>query len=128
VDARRCEATKADGSPCRAAALPGRPHCLFHDPGSRETREAGRTAGGKSRSRLAAVRPADTPDFPLSTPGEVRAALAACINLTLKGKLDPKVSNATCYLAATLLRSIEGDELERRIKALEEAQEGRAGR
>jgi hypothetical protein len=67
------------------------------------------------------VLPEDYPDFPLKTMENVRGMLAACVNLTLKGRLDPRVSNAAGYLVAALVRSIEGDELRRRIEALEEA-------
>ena len=117
MDARRCEATKADGSPCRAAALPGRPHCLFHDPGSREARAAGRTAGGKNRSRPAAVLP-DGPDADLSTVPAVVAYLGRIANATAKGQVDPRVSNATVYAVATLLRALQPDDTARQVEEL----------
>jgi hypothetical protein len=117
VDALRCEATKADGSPCRAAALPGRPHCLFHDPDSREARAAGRTAGGKNRSRPAAVLP-DGPDADLSTVPAVVAYLGRIANATAKGQVDPRVSNATVYAVATLLRALQPDDTARQVEEL----------
>ena len=51
----------------------------------------------------------------------MRVALAALVNLTAKGKMDVKVGNCCCYLLATLLRSIEGDELAKRVEVLEQA-------
>ena len=122
MDARpRCQATKADGTPCQAAALPGRDTCLFHSPDRKATCAAGRKAGGRTSRRVTAVLPKDAPDLPLATMADVRAMLAAAINLTLKGRLDPRVSNAAGYLAAALVRAIQGDELAKWVEALEAA-------
>jgi hypothetical protein len=54
--------------------------------------------------------------------------LAGVTNLMLKGNLDVRLANAAGYLGATLLRSIEGDELAKRVEALEAAARRRAGR
>jgi hypothetical protein len=113
----RCRATKADGSPCQARPMPDSDLCAFHDPAVAQRQREGRQRGGRRGSK---TLPEDAPDFPLATPGEVRVALGQLVNLTAKGKLDVKVGNCLTYMLATLLRSIEGDELAKRVEVLEQ--------
>src|SRR4051812_39222603 len=76
-----CRHTKPDGTRCRAAALPGRALCTFHDPGLAEERAAGRSRGGVARCQsLKGTLPPATPDLPLRTVGDVVAALGETIN------------------------------------------------
>jgi hypothetical protein len=125
---RRCQQTKADGSPCQARPLPNSDFCAFHDPDVARRQQEGRRRGGRQRSRKAAVLPEGTPDAILKTPADVRDLLARTANQTLRGEVDVKVANAVCYLLATLLRSIEGDEMARRVEALEQAIQTRGTR
>jgi hypothetical protein len=118
---RRCQQTKADGTPCQARPLPGSDFCPFHDPDMAQRRQEGRRRGGRQGTK--AVLPEDTPDAPLKTPADVRDLLARTANQTLRGEVDVRVANAVCYLLGTLLRSIEGDELARRVEVLEKAAE-----
>jgi hypothetical protein len=71
------------------------------------------------------VLPESHPDFSLNTPAEVRAALASLVNLTLKGKVDARIANAATYTAATLLRSVDADDFNRRLEALEATEAAR---
>jgi hypothetical protein len=125
---RQCEATTSGGDRCKAIALPGKVRCVFHDPAHAEARAAGRRAGGKRRSQPAAVLPAGTTDAPLATVPEVTAFLGQVANRTARGELDPKVSNATVYALATLLRAIQPDEMARQIEELRRRVEELRGR
>jgi hypothetical protein len=98
--------------------MPDSEYCTFHDPRMAERQREGRQRGGRRNPKV--VLDEDAPDFPLTTPGEVRVALAALVNLTAKGKMDVKVGNCCTYMLATLLRSIEGDELAKRVEILEQ--------
>src|SRR5678815_5131913 len=62
-----CTHFKADGTSCRATALPGKDVCAFHDPSLTARRAEGRRRGGVHRSRPAAVLPHNTPDAPLAS-------------------------------------------------------------
>jgi hypothetical protein len=129
---RPCAATRADGSPCRAQALPGKSFCTFHDPATAARRRAGRRAGGRARLRKAVVLPPDTPDAPLATTADVAGFLALTVNQTRRGELDAKVANCLGLLCGTLLRALESSELvkdlEARLAALEAADAARRGR
>lgn len=46
-----CAYTKPDGTPCAARPLPGRPFCLFHDPGHAESQTEARRKGGAAPRR-----------------------------------------------------------------------------
>jgi hypothetical protein len=115
----QCTEIKADGSPCRATALPGKEFCTFHDPDTKARRDAGRRAGGRARAQRAAVLPADTPDATLANMGDVAAFLGVTINQVRRGELDPKVGNCLGVLCGHLAKAIEGSDHERRLAALE---------
>jgi uncharacterized small protein (DUF1192 family) len=65
------------------------------------------------------VLPADAPDLDVKDVTSVVVLLGRCINEVRKGLIDPKVANATGYLASVLLRALEVGELEQRLAALE---------
>jgi hypothetical protein len=113
-----CKQTKADGTPCRAAAHPdGDGNCIFHSLRHAEKRTEARRQGGRKRMRPAAVV-RDAEDLPMSTVADVTAVLGKAINETRQGKLDPRVSNAIGYLASVLLRAFESDGLARELAEL----------
>jgi hypothetical protein len=122
-DARRCTATRLDGEPCKAQALPGGDRCLFHDPQRREQVDLARRAGGISSRRGPTTLPPDTADLPLATVADVSAALAQTINLVRRGQLDAKTANSAGYLLNVLLRALEGDALERQIEEMRQEME-----
>jgi hypothetical protein len=76
--------------------------------------------GGRARSRGAATLPADTPDLALTCVPDVVAALGVTINQVRRGEVDAKLGNCIGLLCSTLRRALTGDEVERRIRALEE--------
>jgi len=75
--------------------------------------------GGMTRSRPAAVLPADTPDHSLRDTRDVSALLGDSINRLRRGELDPRVANAIGYLAGILLRALEQGPMEERLAHLE---------
>jgi hypothetical protein len=117
---QQCQATKADGSPCRGSALPGKSLCLFHDPTQAGKAKAARRRGGKTRSKRAAVLPS-APDVPVKHVSDVVTLLAQTISQVRRGEIDPKVANATGYLSSVLLRALEGGELAEEMEAQAEA-------
>ncbi len=115
----RCAYLKEDGGRCRAKPLHDSTFCFFHDPETAAKRDAARKAGGVERSRRAAVLPADTPDRPLTTAAEVGRLLADTINQTLRGQVDPRVSNNIGYLAGILVKVLAQTDVEQRVARLE---------
>ena len=113
----KCQAQKADGTPCRGTARPSG-FCTFHDPELAQKRAEARRAGGRSRSRGAAVLP-DAEDLPARTIGDVTALLAVTINDVRTGRVDSRIANAIGYLSSVLLRALQDGELETRLAALE---------
>jgi hypothetical protein len=117
---QQCQATKADGSPCRGSALPGKSVCLFHDPTQAGKAKAARRKGGKTRSKQAAVLPL-APDVKVEDVAGVVKLLSETISQVRRGEIDPKIANATGYLSSVLLRALEGGVLAREIEAQAEA-------
>jgi hypothetical protein len=64
---KKCEFRTKNGERCRADAQTGKSLSVFHDPARASEGRRARRAGGITRSRLATVLPADTPDHSLAT-------------------------------------------------------------
>jgi hypothetical protein len=77
--------------------------------------------GGITRSRTAAVLPADAPDHPLRNTQDVSTLLAESINQVRRGELDPRVANSVGHLASILLGALQQGPLEERLARLEAA-------
>jgi hypothetical protein len=127
MDKAKCQANKADGSPCGAPALPGDSHCFFHSPGREQERAAARSRGGQASRRKAVVLPSDTADVPLATVADVVKLLGQTVNETRKGQLDVKVANALGYLLSVALRALQDSDLEKRIAVLEAQRQNHNG-
>lgn len=56
----------------------------------------------------------------LSTPTEIRRALAKVANMVLNDEIIPKQATTFAYLCNTILQSIRLDEQEKRLEELEE--------
>jgi hypothetical protein len=117
--ARKCEFRKKNGERCGADAQTGKSLCVFHDPARACEGRRARRAGGITRSRLATVLPADSPDHPLGNTTDVSALLSDSINRLRRGQLDPRVANAIGYLTSVLLRSLEQGPIEERLAKIE---------
>jgi hypothetical protein len=119
----RCQYRKADGSPCRATALPGKDACYFHDPARSEERQAGRRKGAAARNRKPDLGSVE--DVPLGTVADVVALLGKTINDVRSGRMEAKVGNAVAVLVGQLLAAQRGGALEDRLRRLEEELVGR---
>lgn len=118
-----CQATKPDGSRCRAAALAGSAYCFFHDPSMAEERRAAQSFGG-SQNRMKTLD-ADAPDRKVEDLGSVVGLMSETINQVRKGQIDPRVANAIGYLANVLIKAVEGSSLEDRLAEMEALVKGR---
>ena len=116
---KKCEFRRKDGKRCDANAQAGKNSCVFHDPAKAAEGHRARRAGGINRSRPAAVLPTEIPDNPLHSTQDVATLLAASINQVRRGQLDPRVANATGYLAGILLKALEQGRTEQRLAHLE---------
>jgi hypothetical protein len=117
--AKKCEFLKKNGERCGADAQTGKSLCVFHDPARASEGRRARRAGGITRSRLAVVLPADTPNQALENTTDVSALLSDSINRLRRGQLDPRVANAMGYLSSVLLRSLEQGPVEERLAKIE---------
>jgi hypothetical protein len=124
TDRPRCTATTKKGNPCKAAALPDKTACAFHDPDGAAARRDGRSRGGRTRSRRTAVLPPGSPDLPTATAADLCALLGRTINEVRKGVIDVKIANAVCYASSVLFRGLEVGDLERRLADLEQQVKG----
>jgi hypothetical protein len=79
-----------DGKRCRARRMAGSELCFFHNPAMATERTAAQKSGGLRNK--AAVLPADTPDLALVSPQQVTMLVAATINETRRGEIDPKIN------------------------------------
>jgi hypothetical protein len=117
----RCSSSRSDGGPCRAAAMPGRDRCIFHDPEAAERRQEGRREGGRIRSQPRATLPPERDRVVVASAKDVCKLLSDTIHEVRTGQLDPKIANAVGYLASVMVRALQAGELEDRMAALEAA-------
>ena len=118
-NAKRCEATKRDGSPCGGFAVTGSCFCFAHDPASREKRREARARGGAARhGRTFAPGERVT----VRDVGDVMAVLEEAVNLVMG--LEPSIAKARTlgYLAGVVFKGLELSEFDRRLSALEARQ------
>jgi hypothetical protein len=117
--AKKCQSRKKNGDRCGADAQTGKILCVFHDPARAADGRRARRAGGITRSRLARVLAADTPDHQLGNTNDVSALLSDSTNRLRRGQLDPRVANAMGYLTSVLLRALEQGPVEERLAKIE---------
>jgi hypothetical protein len=114
---RQCRHKRADGKRCQANATARSGLCFFHDPERAAERLKAQRSGGL-RNKGTSLPPA-TRDCDLKSVGDVVTLLGTTINQVRRGQLDPRISNAVGYLAATLLKALELGDLARRVSDLE---------
>lgn len=115
----KCDAITKRGKPCKGRPLPGKTHCLAHDPTLAQARREGSRRGGAERATsrravkqwAALGRELGDDDLP--------AILKACMFAVRSGEMEPGQANAIATLARTSVQ-ITGDvEFEDRIAKLE---------
>jgi hypothetical protein len=111
-----CLAVAKSGSRCRRPPLPGKAHCLMHDPESAELRREASRKGGYARSnaaRAAKMLP------PALTNDDLLVRLSVVIDKAEKGEIEPGVVNCISGAARTMAELRKATDLERRLDELE---------
>ena len=113
----RCAGTKRDNSPCTATVEPPQRFCWWHEPANADKRRRAASKAGKSK-----------PSRELSG---LKTQLQDLTEQVLAGELETGRAAVANQLINTRLRAIElerkikeTEELEARIEALEQPQEG----
>ncbi len=112
----RCAATRNNGEPCAARALPDRTLCWAHDPGCRDLAHAARRRGGTNRSTIARASRRMPRDL-----AELSKRLLESFDEVHRGDLDPAKAHALARLAAVFVQLHSAGEVDARIEALEAA-------
>ena len=115
--ASTCTATKRDGSLCTLPSYGSDGLCWAHDPKNAERRRRGQSRGGKSK--------------PSKELAGIKQRLSDLADDVLEAKVDRGVAAVASQILNVYLRSIElerkireTDELEERIRRLEEGKTG----
>ena len=115
----RCEATRKDGQPCRAAAtLNG--FCIGHAPIPQGQRAEARRRGGQNKSNQARSLK--------MLPARLRptATMLETVMVELyQRQRDPKEATAIASVAQALIRVVSAGELEARLRQVEEKVESK---
>jgi len=130
---RRCTSRTVNGAACRAAVVPGRTVCRWHDrsPEAKAKHRAESKRGGVSKAygglptapSIADVLDMDTLD--LETPAGSRALLAGALRQLARLPLDVRVANALAQVVTSQRNVIEASDIVRRLDALELTQSQR---
>jgi hypothetical protein len=111
----RCQATKRDGTRCKANALVGEKHCALHSD-SKRAAELGRR-GGRRRT---VFKPDNLMFFAApKNAGDVRDLLAQSMVDVRSCQLEPQAAKCICELASEFLKSLEMCTIEDVIEPIE---------
>jgi hypothetical protein len=114
---KTCSATKQGQSKCQAAATAKSEFCYFHDPSYAEKRRQAQAQGGR-QNRMKTLEDS-APDVTVKDSGDVITLILETINQVRKGQIDPRVANCVGVLVNILIKAVEQDKFEIRIKQLE---------
>ncbi|MPZ99497.1 MAG: AAA family ATPase [Dehalococcoidia bacterium] len=121
-DGDRCESTRADGQPCRAARLADDHYCFAHSPSLQALRVEARQRGGRNSSRLMRLRKA-TPTQLVPIFAELEDALR-----DVRSKaISPAQAQAMASVARAMVQVFSHGELEERVRRIELAREAEEG-
>ncbi len=109
-----CTATRRNGEPCRAQALPERRLCWAHDPQMREKADEARRKGGLHKSSTVRAAKHVPPDMKA-----LARRLMESIDEVHRGELMPDAARAMASLAGAVVRVYEVGEVGQRIEELE---------
>jgi hypothetical protein len=113
----KCKHISSKGKQCSANAGHGSLFCFFHDPEKRMEQQTARVKGGKQGKRAVLE---NVENIRITRMGDVVRLLNSTINQVRKGDLDYKVANSIAYLSGVLVKTFEGEELQKRLEDLEE--------
>ena len=111
---QNCQATRADGRPCSARALPGEQYCWAHSPSLAAKRQQARTAGGYAKNRAARAQ--------RLVPSQLRPVLGLLIrglDEVHQGTLEPARYSAMAAGAGAITKLFATVDIEERLSALE---------
>jgi hypothetical protein len=110
-----CQATRRDGSPCRAPALGPSIYCFSHDPAREAQREQARRKGGHNRSGAVRLRALVPPRLlPIFDP------LERAMEEVHGGRLEPPRATAMASLARAMVAVLTAGEMEERLRRVEQ--------
>jgi predicted RNA-binding Zn ribbon-like protein len=117
----RCLGTKRDNSPCTVSVEPPQTFCWWHDPANADARKQAAARGGKRAGR-------GRPQAELS---DIKRRLSDLADDVLEGRQDKGVAAVASQVLNVYLRAVSVElkareqlELEARVEALEQPQEG----
>lgn len=113
---RNCQATRRDGQPCQARALPGSAFCWAHDPTQAGKRTDARRRGGQHSAKVHRLRGLVPPRLVA-----VYDRLEVALGETHDGTLTPPQAQAMASLARAMVAVLTAGELEARVRELEQA-------
>jgi hypothetical protein len=116
----QCEHQTKAGARCRANAVSGSTMCFAHDPALEKKRTDARRRGGEQKRR--AVLGPDSPEISLRSGSDSLDLARRLLESVLRGEVDPKIINSAVGLLNFWHRAHSTEVLERRIVALEAAQ------
>lgn len=111
-----CCATRKDGQPCEAQALPGSDYCFAHDPERKEQRDAARSQGGKNRAGIVRLRGLIPPRLI-----SVYETLEQALSEVHGGSLEPNRAQAMAAISRAMVHVLQAGELEERVRKIEQA-------
>lgn len=118
----KCSYISPSGAGCLAYAVKGQPYCFYHDPRPEAVakREKSLMKGAKrqrSYEGLASWEPRH-----IDSMEDLKIALDELFNAGISGELSTSRISALASVANTLGKVIDGSDLEKRIKAIEDRQ------
>ncbi len=115
----RCTATKVNGQPCQAFALPGEAVCWSHLPGNQDAVKQAQRRGGENRSAARRAAKQWAAAGRQIRPEELPHMLKACILRVASGQMEPAQASAIAGLAKASVALSHDLEIEARLTALE---------
>ncbi len=117
-----CTATRRNGEPCRAQALPERRLCWAHDPEMRQKADAARRRGGENKANAVRARKKMGADL-----HDISKMIEAALAGVYKGTMTPQQGQSIASLAGAWVRLHDAGEVQARIEELEARLEQRPG-
>lgn len=116
----RCIATRGNGEPCQAFALPDEALCFSHHPDKAAEVKAAQRRGGANRANYRRAARQWAAAGEVIAQDDLPAFLRAAIIDVREGRLEPAVASAIAGLAKTAVAIKADMEMDARLQRLEE--------
>lgn len=110
-----CTATRRDGTPCRAPALPDSELCWSHDPKQAEAAAVARSNGARKANK---VRSLNGRRRRLDNQDALARFITDLVHDVVEGKKDPEIVR-TAFYGCSILRQLAEHGLEKRLAEVE---------